>query len=287
VDVLSGTPRLLTAFLIARNRAARATPRNLLFATLSIAALVAAIGIGRATESLLDWLGSHALASGAVSGVSGAMLAARSRVLKRTQFSRSWLAAVPIRKVTALLEAVLIETLPATALIAALAAICAPRWQLWGYLSGGMAIGSLASYAIPAPRPVDLPPGSRYVPHRRVKGPPLIRPSLKAVGFWPLRQMFAWAQPKMVARATIPVLLAMPIGTMADTAMAVIGFFAIAGALLLLVSAVISTGAKLRRWAAPLPLRAGVLLRYFLTPTLIVIAVLGAALRLAALLMRS
>jgi hypothetical protein len=263
---------LLAAFLIARNRGKHATRGNLMVVMAGAGALLLLIWLAVAIGPALDWLEARRLASAAVCAVVGAMLVARHRVLKRAQFARSWLAAVPIHRAVARWEAVMIETLPGTVLIAAFALVCAPHWRLWACLSAGIAIGSLASYAIPAPKPLDLPPGSRYVPHKKAKGAPTVRPSLKALGLWPLRQMFAWAQPKMVARATIPIFLAMPLGTMADTAMVVVGFSAASGALFLLVSAAISAGAKARRWTTPLPLQVGILLRFFLVPTLCAIA---------------
>jgi hypothetical protein len=97
------------------------------------------------------------------------------------------------------------------------------------------------------------------------------RPSLSALGNWPIRQAFAWAQPKIVARATIPVLLIMPLGTMADSAMVVIGVFGTIGVLLLVWSGVISASRSARRWMAPLPVRSGEVIRAFLLPACAVI----------------
>jgi hypothetical protein len=205
-----------------------------------------------------------------------AILVARRRVLVRALLLRSWLAAVPVRSVTARWEALLIETLPASAalvvmaVLALIAAVAVAQLgvvvALWADLSGGVVLGVIIGYLIPAPKPVDLPPGSRYVPHRHVRKTAPIRPSLKALGQWPIRQMFAWAQPKAVARATIPILVMMPLGTMADTAMVVIALFAVVGALLLLWSAAISVSRLAARWLAPLPLREGAVVRAFLLP---------------------
>ena len=110
-----------------------------------------------------------------------------------------------------------------------------------------------------------------------------VRPSLAALGQWPIRQMFAWAQPKAVARATIPILVMMPLGTMADTAMVVIALFAVAGALLLLCSAAIAVSRLAARWLAPLPVRASAVVRAILLPACAFIA--GASAMEALLLM--
>jgi hypothetical protein len=203
-------------------------------------------------------------------------------VLKREEFARSWLAAVPVRSRTARWEALIIETLPATAALVALTALglglglvfaiaggvhSGPLLAVWATLGAGVAIGVAVGYAMPTPKPVDSPPGSRYVPHHKANRAAKIRPSLAALGAWPVRQMFAWAPPKMVARATLPILVMMPMGTTADVAMGVIAVFGVNGVLVLLCMAALRLSHLVRRWMAPLPVRAGVVTRAFLLPT--------------------
>ena len=279
--------------LIWRNRSARAKVGGTL-ALLLCGAFGAWFSLERDNiVPVFDALRRHgALCLGLVA-VACAILVARRRVLEREQFKRSWLAALPVRPVTARCEALLIETFPASAalvviaILALLAALAfAPRADviaLWAHLSAGVMVGVLAGYLIPPPKPVDLPPGSRYVPQRRVRKSAPIRPSLAALGQWPIRQMFAWAQPKAVARATIPILVMMPLGTMADTAMVVMALFAVAGALLLLWSAAFSVSRLAARWLAPLPVRAGAAVRSILLPAYALIV--GASAMEALLLM--
>ena len=186
------------------------------------------------------------------------------------------------RSAAARWEALLIETFPASAalvVIAVLALIAAVALAqlgavaaLWADLSGGVVLGVIIGYFIPAPKPIDLPPGSRYVPHRHVAKTTPVRASLKALGQWPIRQMFAWAQPKAVSRATIPILVMMPLGTMADTAMGVIALFGVIGSLLLVWSAAISVSRLAARWLAPLPVRAGAVVGAILLPACAFIA---------------
>ena len=167
--------------------------------------------------------------------IASAVATARRRVRKRTEFARSWLAALPVQARTAVWEARLIELLPAAAAVAALtgvflavAALAAftdgrgigSALTVWAAMSGGVIVGAVASYGLRHPKPVDLPPGSRYVPHGRRRAAAALRPSLKALGVWPLRLMFARAQPKLVARAILPILVMMPIGTSAAAALA-------------------------------------------------------------------
>jgi hypothetical protein len=230
----------------------------------------------------LDALRRHGYVCFGLAAVFSALTVARRRVLKRAQLMRSWLAAVPVRSATARWEALLIETFPASATLIAIAVLAlfaavasaqpGAVVALWANLSDGVILGVFVGYLIPAPKPVDLPPGSRYVPHREFRNAAPIRSSLKALGQWPIRQMFAWAQPKAVARATIPILVMMPLGTMADTAMVAIALFGVIGALLLLWSAVISVSGLAARWLAPLPVRPGAVVRAILLPACAFIA---------------
>jgi hypothetical protein len=134
----------------------------------------------------------------------------------------------------------------------------------------------IGSFLIPQPKAVDLPPGSRYVPHPKLPRAARIRPSLSALGSWPIRQAFAWAQPKIVSRTIIPILVMMPLGTTADAAMVAIGLFGIVCVLLLVCSAVISASRLARGWLAPLPVRSGEVIRTFLSRACAVIVAASA-----------
>jgi len=280
-------PRLQTAKLMRRNRRDRARVGGALVVLICIA-LGAMFFLERdAIAPALDALRRHGYVCLGAAAAFSAILVARRRALERVQFMRSWLAAVPVRSATARFEGLLFETLPASAalvvitLLALIAAVATSQLgavvALWADFSGGVVLGIIIGYLIPAPKPVDLPPGSRYVPHRQVRKSTPIRPSLKALGQWPIRQMFAWAQPKAVARASIPILVMMPVGTMADTAMVVIALFAVVGALLLLWSAAQEQCRLAARWLAPLPVRASAVVRAFLLPAYAFIAGASAA----------
>jgi hypothetical protein len=237
-------------------------------------------------EPVLKWLRLHGLPCAVLATIASALLIARRRSLKRSEYALSWLAAVPATDRAARWESLVIETLPAIAAIGVLGVLSmacalvlalAERAEIFtpfaieAYLSGGIAAGIIGSYLVPQPKPVMPPPGSRYVPHQRVRGAGGVRPSLRALGAWPIRQMFAWAQPKIVSRASIPILVMMPMGTTADAAMVAIALFGTMGALLLLCSAVIAASRAARSWLAPLPARRGVVIGAFLLPVCAVI----------------
>jgi hypothetical protein len=276
-------PRLITVRLLRLNRSSGAKTRELIIAAAGFGVMIALMWAERdLLARTLIWLRPHGLVCGGLAAIASAFQVARRRVLKRGEFARSWLAAVPIRSSTARWEALIIETFPAIAGLVAVTAFVlsmglvlafagggqsAPLFAVWATLSAGVAIGVVVSYGMPTPKPVDLPPGSRYVPHNKARRTARIRPSLAALGAWPVRQMFAWAQPKMVARATLPILVMMPMGTTADAAMGVIAVFGVNGALVLLCMAAARLSHLVHRWVAPLPVRTGVVMRAFLLPT--------------------
>ena len=274
-------PRLNAAGLIRRNRRAQVTRTGFMIAVVLAVALLAMFIVARRTlGDSLSWLRLHGVLCAGLAACLSAVAVAQRRTLKRAEFARSWLAAVPVKPVVARWEAFLIETLPASAAVAALflaAVLAVPVLAfrragiealgvVWAYVSGGIALGLGISFLIPRPKPIDLPPGSRYVPKARVHRAAAIRPSLSALGLWPIRQMFAWLQPKLVARAIIPILVMMPLGTTADDAMIVIALFGLCGAMSLLWSAAMAVSGAARRWLAPLPVRAAAVFRAFLLP---------------------
>jgi hypothetical protein len=280
----------MAARMLRRNRRLLLGVRAQVMAGLSLSAVLLVLFIEReGVVRGIEWLSAHSLLCDGLALVAGALTVARRRSLKRAEFARSWLAAVPIRVSTARWEALIIETLPALVAMAALSALAvltalailvgrllafspgALSLSLLSTLGGlvtGIALGVMVSYAMPAPKPVDLPPGSRYVPHHKARKSAPIRPSLAALGIWPVRQMFAWAQPKVVARGCLPILLMIPVGTTADAAMVAIGMAGIGGGLVLLARAAISVSRLSRRWMAPLPARAAAVTRALLLPTL-------------------
>jgi hypothetical protein len=283
-------PRLAAARLIRLNRRARTSGKAGIL-LLALSGLIALFWVEARVAPPLTWLRLHGPLCAGIAAVAVAVLIARRRALTRAEFARSWLAAVPVSPSTARWESLLIETLPAIAAMVLLGIGCLTYalilfmaksaeifalFAVWGYLSGGVALGVLGSFLVPQPKPVEIPPGSRYVPQHKLRGAAKIRPSLSSLGGWPIRQAFAWAQPKIVARTTIPILVMMPLGTTADTAMVAIALFGIVCALLLVCSAVVSASRLARRWLAPLPLRSADVIRAFLLPICSVIVAAGA-----------
>jgi hypothetical protein len=262
---LAKSPRVLAAYLVGDNRRRTARGRRFLIAC---ALLGAAIIILVGYLSRLAWPARHGLFLAGSCALAACVLVARRRAVQRAEAARSWIAALPVESSIARWTTLAMELAPSLMWIC-LFMVTAP-FSTGLAMSGGVAFGALVSYWAPAPTAIEPAPGSRYVPHRRSVQDPFPRGSLSALGAWPVRRMFASARPKAVARATIPVLVMMPMGASADSAMLVIGIFAVVGAFALLLSAVIAVNGHASRWLLPLPLAASVLTRHVLARSLAV-----------------
>jgi hypothetical protein len=289
---LRSTPRLMAAYLTWLNRR-RYHPRAHLLraaALLAVWAIIASLLFATAqpaTAAALAWVYRHQFLLAGLAACITAALVARRHAAQRGEAARSWLAALPVRRTAAQWEALAIATAPALGAICIVAAAGGTAWMwalfasdpapgtlasTWFAVTAGVVVGAMTGYLVPAPKPTEVPPGSRYVPRPRVLGARPPAPSLSALGRWPVRQMFASARPKAVSRAVLPILLMIPLGSTADVAMLEIAMCALLGAVLLLISAIIRVSKESRRWLQPLPLRRALLARHLLIRPLVVIA---------------
>jgi hypothetical protein len=282
---LAKAPVLLSAYIVWVNRGRQRRRRGLSAAlVLSIAWMaVASIYVHAhraAAISTLAWFHRHDLFWATISAIVAAVLVSRRRALNQIAASRTWTAALPVERSTVKWQAIVVDSAPALVLACALAAmfgslslalfdagIPAPIIT-WAATTGGIVLGAGLSYLLPSARPEELYESSRYVPHRRRAETPIPTGSLSALGSWPVRQMFGNARPKTIARAMIPILLSVPLGSTAADAMLAIGLLTAIGALVLLVTATISVSAKASRWLKPLPIAPGLLARRTLIPAL-------------------
>jgi hypothetical protein len=290
---LGQTPRLLVGYLAWVNGKHGASVRWYVV-VLAILGVVTTSLFWEQREMVaagVKWLQRHIGLFTGLAALTSAVTVARRRVRKGIEARRSWLAALPVRPTAARWEAVAIEVAPVGALLIGLAVVFGPTSVVFAFARGqswiavltawlglilGAGLGVVVSYAIPTRKQIASAPGSRYVPHKQGVSAAAPRPSLAPLGIWPIRQMFAGAQPKAMARAALPILLCIPGGSSAGAALVIVATFAFIGMLLLLVSSVISVSAIGRDWLAPLPLTGNRTARALLTPSLAVIAVLNA-----------
>jgi len=289
--MLRNAPRLMAGYLAWLNRRRDNPRRHLLLAAALVAAwaITAALLIVTAqpaTAAGLAWVYRHQFLLAGLAACTTAALVARRHATERSEAARSWLAALPVRRTAARWESLAIAAAPALGVIFIVAAAGGTAWMwslfasdpaqgalapTWLAVTAGVVAGAMTGYLVPAQKPTEVAPGSRYVPRPRVLGARPPAPSLSALGQWPVRQMFASARPKAVSRAVLPILLTIPLGSTAGAAMLDIAMCAVLGAVLLLVSAITRVSRQSARWLQPLPLPRALLARRLLVRPLAVI----------------
>jgi hypothetical protein len=303
---LRSGPRLLTARLMRRNEVARSHVgrshtvrwrwrwRGWRLALYGVCALVLVLGwsFDGALGSALIWLRQNIVIASTFVAFCTLTLVARHRTATRADFAKSWLAALPVRRGIARREAFLLEVFPVLVGLATLTVMLvlielaligdlqnAARNSAvvdWLWLAGAIILGGAASYAVPAPKIIVLPPGSRYVPKTQSQRGRPVQPTFSALGQWPVRKMFARAQPKVVARSLVPVLLSIGLQSTADVAMVAVGIFASVAAITLLVPSVIQVSGAAARWLLPLPVASRPLLAAVVGRSLVWVVAFGA-----------
>lgn len=278
-------PELLTLYLTWTNRA----PWRRRWSVVAIVGAWLFIAIDVHAErsaaiALLAWTQRHEVFLATVAALVSAALVARRRALRQVAASRSWTAALPVEPTQARCQAFVIDSMPALVMACALAAIFGglllialfepalpmPRIA-WAAITGGVLAGAGFGRLIPKAANEELYEGSRYVPHRRVARPPIPCAAWSALGSWPVRQAFASARPKTLARTLIPVLLAVPMGAAAADVMPAIALLAGGGAMVLLMISTRAVIVEARRWLMPLPLAPELLLRKTLPGVLLLL----------------
>ena len=271
------SPRLWASRLVWRNRWLRASAwgRALTAVTLLAVVVCAALAVSDIGDVWRGRLERHRLLIAVIATGIAAILVARSRAIERSDARRSWLAALPVRASRARWESLLIACAPAGLMLVSgpLITLVAPLPAI--SILGGIVLGAVVGYLIPEAQAVDLPPGSRYVPHRRLT-PSASKPSLSALGLWPVRRLFASVRPQAVTRAAIPLLLLVPMGSTADGVMLAFGIIAGVAATALLVAAILAVSTAATRWLLPLPLRPGTIAAQVLLRPVVVLLLLAA-----------
>lgn len=283
---LAMAPALHTMYLVCVNRGRRRLRRDLSVAFSLCMAWAAAVLIyvnadRSAAISTLAWVRRHELICASICAIVAGMLVSRRRALNQIAASRSWTAALPVERSIAGWQAIAVDSVPAVVLAClltitlggtSLIAIFEPGMQApiisWVAATGGVALGAGFSQLLPSAKHEEIYERSRYVPHRRRAESPIPRGSLSALGSWPVRQMLASARPRTIARAMMPMLIAVPLGSTAADVMLATGLLTAMGALVLLVAAAIAVCARASRWLKPLPLESGLLARKTLFPVL-------------------
>lgn len=212
-------------------------------------------------------LQQHPVTIAVLAGITSVVVVSRQRAIHSTAAARSWVAALPVSPGARRAEALILELTPIIAALTLISGFALLAWGVfavaglpaaacivaWRALLVGTLLGAGVGLLVPSPKPVTPYPGSRYVPQRVTRGRHP-EPSLAALGTWPVRRMFALLQPRTLSRALLPLLLMVPLGSTAATAMIWIGLFGVLAALVFLGMSVLWVTQAARLWLKPLPI---------------------------------
>ena len=268
--LLTATPHLATLYVRFSNR--NETYHLVRFFSLGL--LCAALGtmwlvwIHRAfAGAAFNELQQHSMTIAMLAGIVSAIAVSHQRSVHVARVERSWLAALPVSRRARCVEALALQLIPVIAILVLISGFClltgavfvvaglaaGPCVVTWHAVVLGISLGAAVGLAVPLPKPVIPHPGSRYVPHRAMRGRRPV-PSIAALGIWPIRRMFAMLRPKALSRAMLLVLLTVPMGTTAAAAMVWIGQLGALMAFALLATSVVYVIRAARHWLRPLPL---------------------------------
>jgi hypothetical protein len=224
-------------------------PRLWLVTLAAVAAAALALGFTArgALPSLLRALTSHALTVDILAALQASVLVHLGRRKWTLVYSGNWLSTLPIprRAVTRMVALrALLRLTPMLALMAV-----APVSLLRGVALATVA-GALLGWYLPRRESHEM----RALPLAARESQPSAAPTARPLGHWTLTQAKAWLQPRLLSRLLLPAMLALPMDTSANVAIAVFAVWVLAVYLIVLLAATVHVARSAARWLAPTPL---------------------------------
>ena len=251
---MAAHPHLSSRLLAWKNAYRYRRGRTVLAAALIVVA-VAVVAVLPPTGPILGWLGQNWAVTLVIAASIFTLSTARRRQHASIAAATSWLAAlptgVPVRRQVAV---------GAVAWLAALVAFAALVWAVGAIgrsdfsrlalaATAGAALGLLAGWRLP--RTGIGAPGFHYAIVRRARASWASAPSLSPLANWPAAQGRIFSQPKKTAPLLLLVMMAVPMGSPGQLALAVAGVCMALFSVLTLSVAVVRVAFDAARWLAP------------------------------------
>jgi hypothetical protein len=218
-------PHVAAAVLRCRNAYRRSRARILLLVLLALA-VACALAEMPPTGLVLGWLGRNVVVTFVVASCLFGLSAIRGRERAAAAAANSWLTALPAASPVSLrvlwgTVARLLLVISFVELAFLLGRLDAPATRRLALtLLGAALLGSLAGWR--ARRVADDgPPGFHYAIVRRVRARWATDPSLLPLSYWPAAQGRIFSRPKALSRVAFMALIALPLGTPGQVALAI------------------------------------------------------------------
>jgi hypothetical protein len=233
--------------------------------TLLIALVALAVAGGLAeipqTDLLLYWLGHNVVVTFVIAVCLFGLSASRRRERAAEEVANSWLAALPVprsvflRVMTGSCAQLLLLTFFAVLAFLLGRLDAAATWRLALAASGGAFFGSVAGWRLR--RAAEGAPGFHYATVRRARARWTTAPSLLPLSYWPAAQGRIFSRPKVLSRVAFVALIALPLGTPGQVALAIAAVCVALVSIGSLSWAAIRVAFDAARWLAPTTLRRG------------------------------
>ena len=263
---LSGNPLLGEIALRAGSRLQRNGAVVMMFVlaigAVAFLAWAAAESLHEPARQLIHLLGRFGFVAGALAAGHAVLLVSRRRRLLSGEYRTSWLSAAPISRAT--VSRVVTLRVAATAMthlliillllwaLHRLGGIAVLQSSLALLVTVGFVAGCVFGWFMPH-RPHVAWEASRYAP--RSDGGSSSQAGVRALGHWPIAQVFAWQRPENSKFVIVAVLFSVQGGSSIAGGLAVVGAWLVAIYLVSLLQAVIVSGRGAARWlrATPIP----------------------------------
>jgi len=251
-------PHVAAALLRWRNVYRRSRARTLLIVILAFAAACGLAEVPQ-TGTVLDWLGRNVVVTFVLAVCLFALSVNRRRERAAVAAASSWLTALPagasvslrVMSRTAAWLLLVIFFAALTFLLGRLEAAAA--WRLALAALGGAVFGSLAGWRLR--RRSDGAPAFHHAIVRRVRARWATAPSLLPLSYWPAAQGRIFGRPKVLSRVAFMTLMALPLGTPGQVALAMAAASIAVFSMASLSLAAIRVAFEAARWLAPTTLR--------------------------------
>lgn len=251
---LAAHPHLSSGLLACRNACRYRCGRTFL----AVALAVVGFGVVAAlppTGPILGWLGRNWAVAFVIATCAFTLSTARRRQRTSIAAAASWLAPLPVRsplrlQVLAGIAAWLAAAIALAALEWAVGAIGRSEFSRLAFaVAAGAAVGLLAGWRLP--RAGIGAPGFHYAIVRRARPRWASAPSLVPLANWPAAQGRIFSRPQKTAPLLLLVMMAVPLGTPGQVALAAAGVCMALFAVFSLAAAAVRVAFAAARWLAP------------------------------------
>jgi hypothetical protein len=251
---MAGHPHL-SSRLLAWQNAYRHRRRRLLLAAISIAAGLAVVAVLAPAGPILDWFGRHWAVAFVIATSVFMLSTAHRRQHALMAAATSWLASLPSgspawARVAAGTAGRLAGIVALIALLALVGVIDRADFsRLAVATAAGALVGLLAGWRLH--RAGIGAPGFHYAIVRRPRRRWASAPSLSPLAHWPAAQGRIFSRPKRTAPALIMAMMAIPMGSPGQIALAVAGVCMALFGVFSLTAAAVRVAFEAARWLAP------------------------------------